>query len=238
MKKWIALLLAVAMCLTLMACGGKAPEAEAEKEETTAETEAAKPATLTKDEMLGTAVALTRDEIDKSITNIAFAKSLIGTVYTFGGEIWSVEEDHAVITFYIQDGPNSAYGTASNVMVAHLYLPLEELIQLEHQQRFNFVGRLDDVTTHQETIPDWGTDTVVDLVFESAAIVSDRFEKTGVLRSPNESYGNNSWNIKFENSDYLGLVYFAEDVSAYQGQEITYSYRYTLDGCVDAYIVE
>ena len=221
-----------------MACGGKAPEAEAEKEETTAETEAAKPATLTKDEMLGTAVALTRDEIDKSITNIAFAKSLIGTVYTFGGEIWSVEEDHAVITFYIPDGPNTAYGTASNVMVARLYLPLEELIQLEHQQRFNFVGRLDDVTTHQETIPDWGTDTVVDLVFESAAIVSDRFEKTGVLRSPNESYGNNSWNIKFENSDYLGLVYFAEDVSAYQGQEITYSYRYTLDGCVDAYIIE
>lgn len=225
------------MCLSLAACGGNAPEAEAE-EPTLMETEPTKPAALTKDEMLGSAAALTRDEIDKAITNIAFAKSLIGNIYTFGGEIWSVEEDHAIVTFYIADGPNAVYATASNVMVAHLYLPLEELIELEHQQRFNFVGRLDDVTTHDEIIPDWGTEKVVDLVFESAAIVSDRFEKTGILRSPNESYGNNSWNIKFENSDYLGLVYFAEDVSAYQGQEITYSYRATSEGCVDAYIVE
>lgn len=243
MKKWIALFLAFILCFSLVACAEKSAATEPEEpaateaEETATEAENPESAGLTKEEMLSSAQPLTREEIDKSITNVAFAKSLVGNVYTFGGEIWNVQEDHAVITFYIQDDGGN-YATVANVMVANLYLPLEDLITLEHQQRFSFVGRLDDVTTHEETIPDWGTETVVDLVFKSAAIVSDRFEKTGVLHSPNTSYGNNSWNIKFPDSDYLGLVYFAEDVTSFKGEEITYSYKVTGEGCVDAYIVE
>lgn len=146
--------------------------------------------------MLNVAIPLTRDDIDKSISNIAFAKSLIGNTYTFGGEVFSVEEDYAVVTFYITD-EQGAYATVANVMVANLYLPLEELISLENQQRLTFVGKLEDVSTHEETIPDWGTETVVELVFKNVAIVSDRFEKTGTLHSKNASYGEDAWNIKF-----------------------------------------
>ncbi len=237
MKKALALLLALIMCLSLAACGGGNDTPTQDTTETPTTTEAPTESVMTKEEMLNNAQPLTRDEIDKSISNIAFAKSLVGNTYTFGGEIWSVEEDYAVITFYIDD-TNGAYATVSNVMVANLYLPLDDLIALEHKQRFSFVGVLDDVSSHDESIPDWGTQTVVDLIFKNAAIVSDRFERTGILRSPNNSFGNNAWNIKFPNSDYLGVVYFRDDVSAYKGQEITYSYKVTADGCVDAYIVE
>ena len=235
MKKAISLLLVLAMCLSLCACGGgnDTPETTEAPTKPTVPEEVK----MTKDEMLNVAVPLTREEIDKSISNVAFAKSLIGNTYTFGGEVFSVAEDHAVITFYITD-EQGAYGTAANVMVANLYLPLEELISLENQQRLSFVGQLNDVTTHDETIPDWGTQTVVNLVFKSVAIVSDRFEATGKLHSQNASYGEDAWNIKFPNSDYLSVVHFRDDVSAYKGQEITYSYKITSDGCVDAYIVE
>lgn len=161
MKKAISLLLALVLCLSLCACGGGNSDTPDTPE--TTETTAPEEVKMSKDEMLNVAVPLTREEIDKSISNVAFAKSLIGNTYTFGGEVFSVAEDHAVITFYITD-EQGAYGTAANVMVANLYLPLEELISLENQQRLSFVGQLDDVNTHDETIPDWGTQTVIDMV--------------------------------------------------------------------------
>ena len=232
MKKSIALLLALALCLSLCACGGRndAPE-------TSVETTAPEEVKMSKDEMLNVAIPLTRDDLDKSISNIAFAKTLIGNTYTFGGEVYAVAEDHAVVTFHITD-EKGAYGTAANVMVANLYLPLDELVSLENQQRLNFVGQLEDVGTHEELIPDWGAQTVTEMVFKNIAIASDRFESTGILRSRNASYGEDAWNIKFPDSDYLGVVHFRDDVSAYQGEEITYSYKTTSDGCVDAYIIE
>ena len=235
MKKTISLLLALVMCLSLCACGGGNDVPETTEAPT--ETIASEEVKMSKDEMLNVSNPLTRDEIDKSISNVAFAKSLIGNTYTFGGDVFSVAEDYAVVTFYITD-EQGTYGTAANMMVANLYLTLEELISLENQQRLSFVGQLDDVSTHDETIPGWGTQAVIDMVFKNVAIVSDRFENTGTLHSKNASYGEDAWNIKFPNNDYLGVVHFRDDVSAYQGKEITYSYKVTGDGCVDAYIVE
>lgn len=232
MKKTIALLLALVMVLFLAACGGSK-----DTPESPTETTAPEEVKMSKDEMLSVATPLTRDDLDKSISNIAFAKTLIGNTYTFGGEVYSVTEDHAVVTFHITD-EKGAYGTAANVMVANLYLPLDELVSLENQQRLNFVGQLEDVGTYEENIPDWGAQTVTEMAFKNIAIVSDRFESTGTLRSRNASYGEDAWNIKFPDSDYLGVVHFRDDVSDYQGKEITYSYKITSDGCIDAYIVE
>lgn len=194
-------------------------------------------AEMTKEELVCASQPLTREEIDKSIANIAFAKSLIGNVYTFGGTVESIAEDHAVITFYIEDEKGN-YATSEFVMVANLYLLSDELISLEAGQRIQFVGALNDVGSHEESIPDWGTETVVDMVFETAAVVSDRFEKTGTLHSQNTGYGEDAWNIKYPDNDYLSVVHFRDDVGSYKGQEITYSYKITDEGCVDAYIVE
>lgn len=232
MKKALALLLALVMVLSLAACGGGN-----DSPKSPTETTAPEDAKMSKDEMLSAATPLTRDDLDKSINNIAFAKTLIGNTYTFGGEVYSVAEDYAVVTPYIID-EKGAYGTGANVMVANLYLPLDELVSLENQQRLNFVGQLEDVSTHEEAFPGMGTTTVVEMVFKNIAIVSDRFENTGTLHSRNASYGEDAWNIKFPDSDYLGVVHFRDDVSAYKGKEITYSYKITSDGCVDAYVVE
>lgn len=232
MKKIFSLVLALVMCLSLCACGG-----EGGASETTAASEETVQTVMTKDEMLINATALTRDEIDKSISNIAFAKGLIGNTYTFAGEVQSVKEDHAVVTFYISD-ENGNYVTNAFVMVANLYLPLDELASLEYQHRLSFVGTLDDVASHEESIPDWGTENVVDMIFKNVAIVTDRFEETGKLHSQNTSYGENAWNIKFPDNDFLSVVHFRDDVSSYQGQEITYSYKVTSEGRIDAYIVE
>lgn len=243
MKKTISLLLALAMCLSLCACGSAKQETgSAEKNgelEASANSET-QVELMSKEDMLSSADPLTRDEVDKSINNIAFAKSLIGNVYTFAGNIWSVEEDHAVITFYIQD-ENGNYVTAANVMVANLYLPLDELITLGSNDRLFFVGKLDDVSTHEESFPGMGTEKVVDMIFKSAAIVSDRFEESGKLHSKNENYSGdrkNAWYIEYPNNPYLSAVFFAEDVSAYKGQTITYSYKVVDGAYVDAQIVK
>lgn len=187
--------------------------------------------------MLALASPMKRDDISKSIENIAFEKSLVGNYYTFGGQIFSVAEDHAVVTFYIED-EQGTYGTTANVLVGNLYLPLDELISLEAKQRFLFVGKLDDVSTHDESIPDWGTQKVIDMQFHSCAIVGDRFERTGTLHSQNASYGPDAWNILPPGSSFSYVVHFRDDVSSYLGKTITFSYKHTSEGNIDAYIVE
>ena len=252
MKKLIVFLLSTTMCFSFAACGGdniiidNAPQST---ERTSQQTESdltvqiesdslliesidTEIPTLTKDEMLGSSTPLTRENLDKSCENIPFAKSLIGNTYTFEGEIYSVVEDHAVITFYIRDDEGT-YSINPFLMVGNLYFPLEDLISFEKGQHLSFVGVLDNVGT--EDRDSW---TVVELVFQNAAVVSDRFERTGILRSTNASFGKNAWNIKFPNSDYLGVVCFRDDVSAFEGKEITYSYKITDDGCIDAYIID
>lgn len=83
MKKIISLIIITSLCvMSLVGCGNKKESNSQQEENNNSET-----ATLTKDEMLNSAQALTREEINKSIENVAFAKSLIGNVYTFGGTI-------------------------------------------------------------------------------------------------------------------------------------------------------
>ena len=231
MKKALPLLLALVMCLSLCACGGG--------NDTPETTEATSPeeVKMSKDEMLNIANPLKWEEVSKAGDNIAFAQSLIGNTYTFGGKVVSVAEDHAIVKFYITD-EQGVLGIDTRIIAANLYLPLEELISLENKQKLNLVGQLDDVGTHDETLPILGTQTAIDMVFKNVAVVSDRFERTGKLHSKNASYGEYAWNIEFPNSNYLPVVQFRDDVSAYEGQEITYSYKSIDDKCVDAYIVE
>lgn len=246
MRKW-SVLLAILISATLFcACGAqsrqpaKADDAvmnqESELPEEDELSDEEQPL-LTKEEMLLAASPMTTEEIEKSRDNLAYAKSLIGNTYTFVGSILSVDEDHAVILIGVMKDryPYKVYGRG---IVANLYLPTDVLVPLEAEQMFSFVGKLDDAHTIEEAFPGGGTTQVLEMEFKSAAIVSDRFERTGTLHSRNEDYGVNAWNVQFPGSIYMGVVHFRDDVSDYQGEEITYSYMLTSEGAVDAYILE
>ena len=246
MRKW-SVLLAILISATLFcACGAqsrqpaKADDAvmnqESELPEEDELSDEEQPL-LTKEEMLLAASPMTTEEIEKSRDNLAYAKSLIGNTYTFVGSILSVDEDHAVILIGVMKDryPYKVYGRG---IVANLYLPTDVLVPLEAEQMFSFVGKLGDAHTIEEAFPGGGTTQVLEMEFKSAAIVSDRFERTGTLHSRNEDYGVNAWNVQFPGSIYMGVVHFRDDVSDYQGEEITYSYMLTSEGAVDAYILE
>ena len=246
MRKW-SVLLAILISATLFcACGAQSrqpakaddavmnQESELPEEDELSDEEQPLP---TKEEILLAASPMTTEEIEKSRDNLAYAKSLIGNTYTFVGSILSVDEDHAVILIGVMKDryPYKVYGRG---IVANLYLPTDVLVPLEAEQMFSFVGKLDDAHTIEEAFPGGGTTQVLEMEFKSAAIVSDRFERTGTLHSRNEDYGVNAWNVQFPGSIYMGVVHFRDDVSDYQGEEITYSYMLTSEGAVDAYILE
>ena len=83
MKKWIVLLIVAIMAFSLVACGENKESQTNEDGSLSVEVDNLESAALTKDELLSNSQALTREEIDKSLENIAFAKSLVGNVYTF-----------------------------------------------------------------------------------------------------------------------------------------------------------
>ena len=233
MRKW-SVLLAILISATLFCACGAQSRQPAKADDAVMNQESELPE---EEEMLLAASPMTTEEIEKSRDNLAYAKSLIGNTYTFVGSILSVDEDHAVILIGVMKDryPYKVYGRG---IVANLYLPTDVLVPLEAEQMFSFVGKLDDAHTIEEAFPGGGTTQVLEMEFKSAAIVSDRFERTGTLHSRNEDYGVNAWNVQFPGSIYMGVVHFRDDVSDYQGEEITYSYMLTSEGAVDAYILE
>lgn len=223
MKRWITLLLALVMCLSLCACGG-------------GEEKASEKTKATKEELLAEAAPLTKADAEKAIDNVAFAESLEGKTYTFDGVVESVASDHAVVSLQITD-EEGTLAISSYMMVAHVFLPKEDLTAMEAKQGFSFVGTLEKATTEEQDEAEYGTDTQVVLTFDSAAIVSDRFEDSGKLHSQNKSYGDDAWNIQYPGKSVLSVVHFSEDVSDYVGQEITFSYKIVDGSRVDAKIV-
>ena len=229
MKKILVVLLAAVLILALFGCGNDSGTSDVAASEETEN------AVLDKDEMLNSAVALTRDDIEKATDNKAFASSLVGNIYTFAGEINSIEEDHAVIFFYVNDDQGSMlYGT----LYGDLYLPTDDLISMETEQKLWFVGKLDEVGSSNMQFYGGTSMDVPDLIFRDVAITGDRFESTGRLGTPNASYGSDAWNVFFFFFNVAYVVHFKDDVSSYEGKEIVFSYRDTSEGNVDAVIVE
>lgn len=230
MKKVLALMLALIMAVSLASCGGGKNNTSATEVKTKA----------TKEELLKKATPIKEKELDKAIGNMPYAKSLKGKIYTFDGYVKSIEDKYAVITFTIEY-EDEGWNTSEETLVGNIYLPTEDLINnIEIDQKLSFVGEISKVKTHK-TSDSIGEHSVVDLVFENAFIVSDRFEDTGKLFSRNTEFGKNAWNVEMPDSDYMMLVKFREDVGDYYHKKITFSYKYIDDedeGAYDAYIVK
>lgn len=223
MKKIIALLLAGLMVLSLCACGGY--------------NEVIKEPEVLKEELLSASQPMNKAILEKCVNNIAFAKSLTGNTYTFTAVIDIIGEDCVEVSISSPD-KNESYGLSKEFLVGKISFSQEELLELNRMQTYSIVGTLEEVTVEEKYDDFYGDLTVIIMNFSTAVIVSDRLELTGVLHSMNKSYGDNSWNIKYPGSDYLGLVYFEEDVSEYEGQEITFSFRQIDGKKVDAKIIK
>lgn len=209
MKKILSLILTLVMCLSLCACGTTKSDSATASEVIT-ETNTSTNVILSDGELDTLAVSLTRDDLSKSIDNNAVRSSLVGNVYSFEGTVFSVEGDHVVLEFYIKDDQGT-YLTNYSVLSAKVYLPPEELVELEENQRIKVVGKVSSVTANA-------------IVFENAYI-DQYYEIVGVLKGENHSNGG-AYNIKIGDSSFLFLVYFAEDVDLSDintdGEQITF----------------
>ena len=216
MKKLLALILAAALALSLVACGGggtgdnNTPSTPSGGNGDTTGTdtpsgggednETEEPA-MTKEEMLQVAEDVSWVDIQNaSVKNIVKAKQqYCNKVMQLKGKIWSIEQDHIVIG-----------GDAANYLV-DVYLPLDEIITLENQQVITVVGKTtDEIIDTTENVAEYSFDYSY-YQMPNAYLVKDTVEWNCKTRGPsmNDDY---VWIVEFENSNILHYVYFSDSV--------------------------
>lgn len=190
MKQVISLLLALVLCLSLCACGGRNDTPDPTV------TNAPEEAVPTKEELLAQALAVDYTTINNdSFENLAKAKSLYcNATLKLDGTIYEIKEDHVRI------GNGLTWGVS-------VYLPTEDLIALEKWQRIVVVGNTTDEIIEETNHA--GTLSLYQM--PAAYLVDDYFEYQVTLKGKNGSY-DGAWNILLGDSDYANLVYFADGV--------------------------
>lgn len=198
MKRTLALLLTLVMCLALCACGreNSAPE-------------------MTKEKMLEQATECTAAEIaGETANNVARAtQTYCGKTLSIRGLIGEICADHIQIE-------------SNSIVRLKVYLPVEDIANLESGQLVTIVGNTGAEITEEPLWPGIPQNIYVYEV-NPAHFVTDRYEYTGAPIDENDSFPG-AWNVEFSNvanPQYRRLVYFDSsiDVSQYEGKEITFS---------------
>lgn len=208
MKKLLALLLAIVLCFSLVACGGEK--------------------TATKEEMLAVAESFSSTDIEnESNGNIVSAKAkFCNKTLLLTGYVREIKEDHIELS--------SDYGDSYMVDV---YLSTEELATLKSDQLITVVGNTTDEIIEKTENSGGMSFSYSHYQMPIAYLVKDRFEVTGILRGVNSSFAP-AYNIKVGTSDRLNLIFFADDVEKsklIQGKEIKFSAIVTTGSYFDVY---
>ena len=205
MKKILQLILAATLMLSLAACGGKGTTSNGSN-------------TMSKEEMLEVAEVAEEVEMYNALfENIVNAKqTYCGKILEVKAPVLTIEED------YIEVG--------QTVGALIVYLPEEDIINLQPLQWITVVGRTkDDIQTETQVMggTEWERQY---FVMEQAYLVTDRYEYTGTPKSENDSY-TGAWNVEFPDQIMQRVVYFDDgiDVSQYVGEEITFTAK-VIDG--------
>lgn len=223
MKKFLALMLAAALALSLVACGGGGGADDTNTpsggngDTTSTDTPSGgedSATSMTKEEMLEQAIECTAGEIAvETSNNIAKAKqTYCEQTLSIYGWIFEISTDHITIS-----------GGDTNFEV---YLPSEDIVNLESRQYVTIVGNTGAEIREEPMAPGIPQNVYIYEV-SPAYLVADRYERTGIPKSENDSYPG-AWNVEFpdsNNPERLRLVYFDDsiDVSQYEGKEITFS---------------
>lgn len=217
MKKFLSLLLAAMMLLSFAACSGGGKTAEATQEPTEAPTaEPTEEPKETMEEMLAEAAEVDFGDIThESINNLARAKSLYCNKTLLLSEyIVTIESDHIEI------------GTSQYVI--DVYLPLEDMINLQENQMVTIVGETDDSYETTTSVSGGYTFSRDHYRMPFAYLVKDRYERTGVLRKDGRAF-------YLETKNGFLYLEFADEVDSVEiesliGKEITIGFKYLLDG--------
>ena len=134
MKKLLALMLAAALTLSLVACGGGG----------TGDNNTS--GGMTKEEMLRESVAITFEDLPGS-GNMAKAKQEIGKIYRICQTVSNIEEDYCELCPVISGGVVQGRDTYTidEATVVRVYLPQETLAQLHFNDTIAIVGEISDV---------------------------------------------------------------------------------------------
>ena len=134
MKKLLALMLAAALTLSLVACGGGG----------TGDNNTS--GGMTKEEMLRESVAITFEDLPGS-GNMAKAKQEIGKIYRICQTVSNIEEDYCELCPVISGGVFQGRDTCTidEAKVVRVYLPQETLAQLHFNDTIAIVGEISDV---------------------------------------------------------------------------------------------
>lgn len=134
MKKLLALMLAAALTLSLVACGGGG----------TGDNNTS--GGMTKEEMLRESVAITFEDLPGS-GNMAKAKQEIGKIYRICQTVSHIEEDYCELCPVISGGVVQGRDTYTidEATVVRVYLPQETLAQLHFNDTIAIVGEISDV---------------------------------------------------------------------------------------------
>ena len=154
MKKLLALILAAALALSLVACGGSG--AGDTPEETV----------MTKEEMLNEAEEKTFADFPAG--NKAFAQNCIGDIYKITGWVLNVESDYVRLATSTSDGSGA---NALSAIYLHVYLPINELAELKINDEITIVGEVTGTSEEESTIVYGITNNVVCLIMENAYLV-------------------------------------------------------------------
>lgn len=198
MRRVLASVLALVMVLSLCACG----------------------ATTSNDDILKNAVAVDMDTIvSDTDSNIAKAKSLYcGKDLLITGYVVVISEDHIEL-----DDSDTTLSSLVDV-----YLSSDDIANLESEQRITVAGHMsDEIETEQKTLNGW-TFEFKHYSLNSAYLVNDRYEVSGVLGQKVEGSSAipTEYNFKLGAENALAIISFADtvDVSSLpRDEEATYS---------------
>ena len=227
MKKLLALILAAALALSLVACGGGSGAGDTNTPSTpsggngdTTSTDTPSGGgedstpSMTKEEMLEVAeVADLYDIHSACFENVLSAKqTYCGKVLEVKAQVNEIKSDSIIFT---------TGQTGITVLLSE-----EDIVNLKRGQWITIVGMTnDDIIEETNMGLPYSSFTM-----EQAYLVADRYEYTGTPKSKNSDF-NGAWNVEFQNNRVQQLVYFDEsiDVTQYVGKEITFSAK-NIDG--------
>lgn len=139
MKKVLSLFLILVLCFGLSACKNSTAS------------------TVSKEEMLKTATVINSDEMNADIGgNKAKAQTYIGGIYLITGRVSEIEENYCIVrarkavhtkmVYAHHDG----WGEFDAEFELHVYLPLDELINVKSASDISFVGTVIDIGSRQD----------------------------------------------------------------------------------------